>query len=89
MREASHINDQAMERVLHLIPNLHTEKKVSRLLLDIYEELGADGYSFEPIIAYGPNGADPHHESDSTTSLKEAIVSSLILAAVRISTAQI
>jgi len=25
----------------------------------------------EPIIAYGPNGADPHHESDSTTSLKE------------------
>jgi len=71
MREASHINDQAMERVLHLIPNLHTEKKVSRLLLDIYEELGADGYSFEPIIAYGPNGADPHHESDSTTSLKE------------------
>ena len=71
MREASRLNDQAMERILKLLPERYTEKRVSRLLLDVYEELGAQGYSFEPIIAYGPNGSDPHHESDSTTTLEE------------------
>jgi Xaa-Pro dipeptidase len=71
MREASLINDAAMGKVIELLPNCYTEKKVGRMLLDIYEELGAENYSFDPIIAYGPNGADPHHESDSVSQLNE------------------
>ncbi|KZL92092.1 M24 family metallopeptidase [Clostridium magnum] len=66
MREASRINDLAVERIIKLVPEMHTEKKMSQLLLGIYEELGADGFSFDPIIAYGVNAADPHHGCGNT-----------------------
>ena len=35
-------------------------------MLKIYMDLGADGYSFEPLVAFGANAADPHHEPDNT-----------------------
>ncbi|MFZ5967730.1 MAG: M24 family metallopeptidase [Bacillota bacterium] len=64
MRTASQINDAAMERIIQLIPRQYNEKKMGQLLMDIYEELGAEGPSFDPIIAYGANAADPHHGPD-------------------------
>lgn len=70
MREASKLNDIAMGKLVKLVSEKYTEKKMGRLLEDIYEEIGADGFSFDPIIAYGVNGADPHHETDNST-LKE------------------
>lgn len=66
MRKSSAINDMAVERIIKLIPQEFTEKKMAKMLLDIYEELGADGFSFSPIIAYGANAADPHHEPDNS-----------------------
>lgn len=65
MREASKLNDIAVERLKDLIPQNHTEKKLGKLLGDIYDEIGADGYSFEPIVAYGKNAADPHHSPNN------------------------
>jgi Xaa-Pro dipeptidase len=65
MREASRLNDLAMERVVQLIPARHPEKRVARLLSGIYEDLGTDGFSFEPIIAYGENSAEGHHAPES------------------------
>lgn len=35
-------------------------------MLQIYLDLGADGYSFEPLVAFGANAADPHHSPDDT-----------------------
>lgn len=70
MREASRLNDIAMGELIKLIPEKYTERKMGKLLEDIYEEIGADGFSFDPIIAYGLNGADPHHETDNSI-LKE------------------
>lgn len=67
MREASRINDLAVDRMIKLIPQLYTEKKMAQELQSIYEDLGAEGFSFEPIIAYGANAADPHHEPDNST----------------------
>ncbi len=67
MREASRVNDIAVDRIIKLIPEKHSEKKMGQLLLSIYEELGAEGHSFDPIIAYGANGADPHHDADNST----------------------
>jgi Xaa-Pro dipeptidase len=61
MREASRLNDRAMDRVIAVIPGRHPERKVARLVSEIYEELGAQGCSFEPIIAYGANAAEGHH----------------------------
>ena len=60
MRNASHINDMAMEKLQNLLKEDLTEKQMAQRLATIYEELGADGFSFHPIIAYGANGADPH-----------------------------
>lgn len=60
MRKASQINDMAMEKLQNLLTQNLTEKEMAQKLATIYEELGADGFSFNPIIAYGKNGADPH-----------------------------
>ena len=70
MREASHINDQAMERFKTLIHEGVSEKEVAEKMLKIYLDLGADGFSFEPIVSFGANAADPHHMPDDTI-LKE------------------
>lgn len=62
MEEASMINDQALDRMVNLLLNKYTEKHMVQLLMEIYEDLGAEGPSFDPIIAYGTNCAAPHHE---------------------------
>lgn len=70
MRKASKINDEAMDEIIkHILPS-HTEEEMGEILKNIYKNLGAEGFSFDPIIAYGANGADPHHELDAST-LKE------------------
>lgn len=68
MRVASAINDRAMARLIEEVLPLGLDELAAVDELErIYQEEGADaGFSFEPIIAYGPNGADPHHESDHT-----------------------
>jgi Xaa-Pro dipeptidase len=66
MREASRINDVAVERMIELLPKGLTEKQMAQELASIYEELGAEGFSFDPIIGFGANAADPHHEPDNT-----------------------
>ena len=58
MRNASNINDMAMEKLQNLLTQDLTEKEMAQRLASIYEELGADGFSFPPIIAYGANGVD-------------------------------
>ena len=66
MRVSSHINDLAMEQFKGLIHDGVTEKQVADQMLQIYLDLGADGYSFTPIVSFGANAADPHHEPDDT-----------------------
>lgn len=66
MREASRLNDLAVGNMISSISKNVTEKKLAQNLLCIYENLGADGYSFSPIIAYGANASDPHHEPDES-----------------------
>ena len=48
---------------LRAIKSLPESEMVSELA-GIYQRLGCQGFSFEPIIAYGANGADPHHETN-------------------------
>ncbi len=66
MRESSRINDSVMEEVIKNLSEEYSEKKMVNILADIYENKGADGFSFSPIVAYGANAADPHHDSDSS-----------------------
>ncbi len=67
MKKASQINDEAMRLLIEAIDGTMTEKEMESTLLEIYRGLGADGFSFTPIVAYGKNGADPHHENDDST----------------------
>jgi Xaa-Pro dipeptidase len=70
MREASKLNDIAMDKLIKSISAKYSEKDMAGILVDIYRDIGADGVSFDPIIAYGVNGANPHHEIDNSV-LKE------------------
>ena len=66
MRIASDINDKAMAKFKTLVHEGVSEKEVAAQMLQIYLDLGADGYSFTPIVSFGKNAADPHHEPDDT-----------------------
>lgn len=66
MRVSSHINDLAMAEFKKLIHEGVTEKEAADQMLKIYLDLGADGFSFEPLVAFGANAADPHHSPDNT-----------------------
>ncbi|WP_312649670.1 Xaa-Pro peptidase family protein [Proteiniclasticum sp.] len=63
MRAASKLNDDAMMMLIDSLDEDMTEKEMEDTLKVIYDNLGADGFSFMPIIAYGKNGANPHHEN--------------------------
>lgn len=73
MKEASHINDLAMAEFKKLPKAGMTELQIADQMLDIYKKLGAEAYSFDPIVAFGVNAADPHHMPDETI-LKEGDV---------------
>lgn len=66
MRQASRTNDAAMDRFRKLVHTGVTEAEVAGQLEAIYRELGAQGHSFAPIVSFGANAADPHHEPDAT-----------------------
>lgn len=75
MREASLLNDQVMEQLIDALKQGLTEAEYGDLLKTYYQELGHDGFSFEPIVAYGANGADPHHTTDNSSPQKgDAVV---------------
>ncbi len=67
MRQASLCNDQAIDKVIELVSkgNL-SEKEVESEIDGIFRSLGCSGISFSPIIGYGANGADGHHNCDSS-----------------------
>ena len=66
MREASRINDQALAALRPFIREGVSEVELAEQLTALYKELGADGVSFPPLVAFGPNAASGHHWPDNT-----------------------
>lgn len=66
MIEASKINDRAIDQVIKLVGQNLSEIEIAKRLEGIYRDLGSDGNSFDSIIAFGANGANPHHENDDS-----------------------
>jgi Xaa-Pro aminopeptidase len=60
IRRAAAIVDEALARVLAAGLAGRTERQVAWSLAEAFEDLGAEGPSFETIVAAGPNGARPH-----------------------------
>ncbi len=64
IRKAVSIANQAFERLAKSIKIGDSEGDLEWRLLSIAHELGADGFSFPPIIAFGKNSADVHHAKE-------------------------
>lgn len=66
MRESSRKNDQTMQRVIAQLRAGLTEAQVQDIYLRESAALGSSAPSFEPLICFGLNCAEPHHVSDQT-----------------------
>ena len=60
LREAQRITDAAFEHICGYIKCGMTEQQIRAELENYMLSHGADGLSFDSIIAAGPNGANPH-----------------------------
>lgn len=69
MRKASKINDACMEMAVHSVREGITEKELSAKVESFFKENNCNSLGFS-IVGMGANGADPHHDADSTV-LKE------------------
>jgi Xaa-Pro aminopeptidase len=75
LQKAIDASDSAMEAVCPNIKAGMTEKEVAWLMEKAMRDSGADGLSFDTIVAAGPNGAMAHHEpSDRPIQAGEPIV---------------
>lgn len=66
MQRASEINDACMEKIAAYFHDGVTERECADYIKKCYAEYGCEGVAFEPIISFGANAADPHHEPDNT-----------------------
>ncbi|PCG19560.1 Xaa-Pro peptidase family protein [Brachyspira sp. G79] len=68
MIKASEINDKSMNDIINFAQAGMKEIDVLEELKLIYKRNGADdaGFSFEPIIAFGANAANPHYSTGDT-----------------------
>ncbi|PKB78818.1 MAG: hypothetical protein BZY88_16490 [SAR202 cluster bacterium Io17-Chloro-G9] len=75
LQKAIDASDQAMEAVCPTIKEGMTEREVAWRMEMAMREFGADGLSFDTIVAAGPNGAMAHHmPSDKVIAKGEPIV---------------
>jgi Xaa-Pro aminopeptidase len=61
LRGAQAVTDQAFDDVLETLAIGVTELHVARELEALLRRDGGDGLSFDPIVAFGENAAEPHH----------------------------
>ena len=66
MRASSRLNDDVLGALLKTLREGDTEREVAARYTRIAKEMGASGNSFSPLICFGPNAAEPHHDSDDT-----------------------
>ena len=75
MKASSLINDQAMKKMQEALSENLTESELGQRLNEFYRELGGESFSFGPIVAYGPHGANPHHSlSESHLQSGDSII---------------
>lgn len=65
------VAQKALTKVVPLIKPGITEREVAANLIYEMQILGAETYSFEPIIAFGDGSAVPHHKTSSKRKLEK------------------
>ncbi len=66
IKKACEIAIKAFNKVLPIIKEGMTENEVAAELEYLMRKLGAEGTSFETIVAFGANSSIPHHETGQT-----------------------
>lgn len=69
MEKSSEINDKVMTKLQDYIGTCQgdiTENHLKEKLVSLYKEYTTEGLSFDPILSFGANAGDPHHEVDDT-----------------------
>jgi len=73
LRKAASLGDKILKLVLKDLKPGVSEKTIANLFRKYSDELG-DGVSFSPIVAFGTNGAVPHHHSGRTKLKKNDVI---------------
>ena len=66
MRVSSAANDAVMADAIKLVHEGVTEREIADQMLGLYRKHDCEGFSFPPIVSFGANAGDPHHEPDDT-----------------------
>ncbi len=74
INNAAAIADEALQRVVSAGLCGLTEKQIRNEIDRNMQDLGADGVSFDTIVATGTNAALPHHRPDSTVVMPGHLV---------------
>ncbi len=74
LRRAHRMTKELLRRVPAVLRKSTTEEKLARQLLLWSLELGADGLSFDPIVAFGTHTSCPHHRPTSRSLQKGHLV---------------
>lgn len=76
LRQSQWINIKAFDNIKSIIKLWMSEAKIARLIKIEHLKLWADWESFEPIVAFGENWANPHHinSSDRILTPKDQIL---------------
>jgi Xaa-Pro aminopeptidase len=67
LEQAQEATDQAFEDILEKLAVGLSEREVGQELEHAMRRAGADGLSFDTIVAFGENAAEPHHEPGHRT----------------------
>ena len=66
IKRACAIAEKAYHKAIKTVTVGISELELKERIENLYFELGADGVAFETIVAFGANGAVPHHETGET-----------------------
>ena len=62
LRHAQRVTDLAFDDIVEWLATGQTERQVAHQLELVMRREGADAMAFDPIVAFGENAAEPHHE---------------------------
>ncbi|MBQ6654610.1 MAG: aminopeptidase P family protein [Erysipelotrichaceae bacterium] len=74
MFESSAVNDKVMEDASRYIKVGMSERQIAEFIASRYLAYGCQGNSFDSIVSFEANAADPHHEPDNTVLQKGQLV---------------
>jgi Xaa-Pro aminopeptidase len=65
IRRAVHLSERGFRHIVPLLQPGVREREIAIELEFFFMANGADGFAFEPIVAFGPHAAVPHHDTGS------------------------